>query len=331
MLCFLTNNGGCLVQFGLILPQYNVKFETTLKVALEAEGLGFSSVWLQDHFWPWPIEADKSCLECWTTLSALAVRTSKLKLGTLVTCASYRNPALVAKMGANVDQISNGRLELGVGAGNYEQEHNAFGYEFLTPRERVKRLEEFVKVVKLMWTEDAPTFKGKYYSIDAAICNPKPIQKPHPRIWIGGRGERLMQKVVAKMADGWNMGAASVEEYKEKALMLEKICRNVGRDPRSVIKSMNALVLLDLKKHRVNELKEWARSWKSARPIWQNYVSTSIAGTPEDVISGIEEYIRVGVEYFMLYFPKLYISDSPEFESVQLFAKEVMPCFGDSL
>jgi len=193
---------------------------------IDCERLGYDSVWFADHFTTGGFR-----FECWTILSSISQITNNMRLGTLVLCNNFRNPALLAKMGATLDVISKGRLDLGIGAGWHKDEHEAYGFgPFPPPSVRVERLRESVEIIKKMWTEDKASYKWKHYITKEAICEPKPVQKPHPPILIGGGGERLTLKVVAACADMWNyMG--SVENYKHKLSVLEKHCKQIGRDP----------------------------------------------------------------------------------------------------
>jgi alkanesulfonate monooxygenase SsuD/methylene tetrahydromethanopterin reductase-like flavin-dependent oxidoreductase (luciferase family) len=181
-------------------------------------------------------------LECWTFLSALAAETKRIRIGALVLNINNRNPALTAKMAATLDQISDGRLEFGIGAGGtnraerqnnlgYEYEFDAYGIPFpMKPSLRIEKLDEGLEIMKRMWTQKAAVFKGQHYSIFEAVCLPKPVQRPYPPIWIGGRGGSKIIRVIAKHADGWNIsGISTVEEYIEKLLVLEKACLALGR------------------------------------------------------------------------------------------------------
>lgn len=211
-------------------------------MALEAEKCECDSFWILDHVHASPRPDEQQMLECWSLLSALAVETNRIRLGALVMNINNRNPALTAKMAATLDQISDGRLEFGIGAGGtnraerqkslgYEYEFDAYNLPFpKRPSVRIRKLDESLEIMKRMWTQDTATFKGKYCSIQNAICLPKPVQKPYPPIWIGGKGGSKIIKVIAKHADGWNMAATStVEEYMEKYEILEKACTDLGR------------------------------------------------------------------------------------------------------
>ena len=213
------------IKFGVFLPFYAFRnekrpsqlFNQLRDVVLECEQLGYDSVWLDDHL----MMGTTPILECWTTLSALSTVTEKIRLGTMVTCNSFRNPALLAKMAATLDNISNGRLELGIGAGVQKNEHYAYGFPFLAPKSRIERLNEAVEIIKKLWTEEKANYSGKYYSIRDTVCEPKPLQKPHPSIVIGGCGEKLTLRVTTQHADRYDWGyLPSLEEYKRKLKVL---------------------------------------------------------------------------------------------------------------
>ena len=222
------------LKFGVFLPFYafqaknpNEQFRLLKNIVLECETLGYDSVWLDDHLMynNWPI------LESWTTLSALSSLTSKIRLGTMVSCNQHRNPALLAKTAATLDVLSNGRLEFGIGAGVQEAEHIAYGFDFPKPRVRVERLGEALEVITRLWTKEKATYQGKHYSLKDAVCEPKPLQKPHPPITVGGSGEKYTLKVTAKYADRFDWGfLPTVDVYKRKLEVLESHCKAVGRD-----------------------------------------------------------------------------------------------------
>lgn len=224
------------IRFGAILPLNQVNFTNLKSEALECEKLGFHAIWLSDHFFPFPLYGASSMprLECWTSLSGLASVTKKLRLGTLVLCNSYREPSVLAKMASTLDNISNGRLEFGIGAGWFEAEYRAYGIPFENAPVRISRLREGIQVIKKMWTEENPRFEGKYYTIRDAFCNPKPVQEPHPPIWIGGSGEKLLLRVVAEFADGCNVAGwtGKPKDFKQKIAILEKTLSFYGKRPK---------------------------------------------------------------------------------------------------
>ena len=185
-------------------PQETSDFEKLTKIAADCERLGYDSIWAYDHLAPYWTRRHQ-VYECWTLLAAIAQRTSEIKLGSLVTNVNFRNPALLAKITSSLDNVSNGRLILGLGTGDSKSRNEflAYGYIFGDTDERVERLRETVLILKAMWTNDQASFEGKYNRILNAVNYPKPLQKPHPPIWIGGKHRKILD-IVAEMADGWN-------------------------------------------------------------------------------------------------------------------------------
>jgi alkanesulfonate monooxygenase SsuD/methylene tetrahydromethanopterin reductase-like flavin-dependent oxidoreductase (luciferase family) len=225
---------------------------------LKAEKIGLSFVSFMDHLHASPKPSQQDFLECWTLLSALATETSRVRLTPLVLNINNRNPALVAKMASSLDQISNGRLVLGIGAGGtnrasrqkqngFEYEFDAYGVDFpMKPSTRIKRLSEGLEIIKLMWTSEKASYSGRHYKIQEAFCRPKPVQKPYPPILIGSIGGDLMMRQVARHADIWDyMRASNVEDLSKGRLILKKACSNVGRDPDDVKMSMRVTGTVD--------------------------------------------------------------------------------------
>jgi F420-dependent oxidoreductase-like protein len=295
------------------------QFELMLKIAEEAERLGFYSGFLYDHFHTYPAVTTNSCFECYTALSAIAMRTSKLRLGQLVTCASYRNPALLAKMAASLDVISNGRLEFGIGAGWYEGEYKSYGYRFESPAVRVRQLREAVQIIKKMWTEEKATFQGKYFTVDSAVNSPKPVQKPHPPIIIAGSGEKLMLKVVAHFADRSNLGiAVTLEECVRKYGIIEQYCMNFGRDRDSVERTLfrEVFVAEDGQSARLRALQS-----KPPGATEKAFLDSRIIGDPDECVRQFNRYAeKAGVRYFILRVP-----GAAELEPIRLLSREVLP------
>jgi len=303
------------------------------EAALECEGLGFDSLYLSDHVVPRPntpyperdeYDLDVPYLECWSLLSALAVETSDVRLGTFTLCNSFRQPpSLLAKMASTVDHISGGRLIFGIGAGYNEQEYAMYGVPYPRPSTRIRQLEEAVHIIKMMWTEDRPSFQGKYYSINEAICNPKPLQKPHPPILIGGRGRRLTLKVVAKYADAWNWPPAvpcTPEVYEEYCGILRKNCESVGRDPEEIVKSLGDICHISRDEA---EVKREVLKYKPDELSMEDY-AFHLIGTPDECIDKINVYRDLGISELVLQFPSLGAGDMRD---LRLFAESVIPAF----
>jgi len=197
----------------------------------------FESGWLFDHFYPIFSDPTGPCLEGWVTLTALAQATKRLRLGTLVTGVHYRHPAVLANMAATLDIVSGGRLEIGIGAGWNEEESGAYGISVGTPKERSDRFEEACEVIIGLLSDDTTSFSGTYYELTSARCNPKPVQRPHPPICIGGNGEKRTLRTAARFAQHWNFVGGTVEEFAHKREVLHEHCANLGRDPEEILLS----------------------------------------------------------------------------------------------
>ena len=312
------------LKFGVFLPFYAFEaekgkplssFDRIRDVVLECERLGYHSVWLDDHL----MFGKRPILECWTTLSALSSITAKIRLGTMVLCTSFRNPALLAKMAATFDVISNGRLEFGIGAGVQRDEHIAYGVSFPKPSVRIGRMKEAVEIIKRMWTEEKASYAGKYHKISEAVCEPKPVQKPHPPITIGGSGEKLTLKVTARYADRFDWGyLSSFYLYKRKLHVLERHCRAVGRDFQEIEKScwLGGQIFIASSREEVDE-KVLQRKPKSVS--LKDFKKFSLIGAPDECVQRIRQYAGLGVTYFMLFF-----GDLPSMNGVRLFAETVV-------
>jgi F420-dependent oxidoreductase-like protein len=300
------------IGFGAVLneaPQMSVSpnYRELAALCRECEDAGFQSAWIMDHLTWGP---NSAVLECWTTLAALMRDTKEIHLGPFFLCNGYRNPALVAKMAATLDAISGGRLELGMGAGWKEDEYLAYGYPFGRPAERIERLDEAVRIIKLMWSGKPVSFQGKYYHISNAICLPKPLQ---PRLWIGGGGEQLTLRVTAKYADACNFSglSTSLQKFGSKINALERHCKSVGRRPEEIVKSVTLEIILGKDEEEAHQIEKQAPSSTSG---------TRFVGTPSRCISYLQEYIDIGASYFMLHIEDLLMS-------LDLFRKDVLPSF----
>jgi alkanesulfonate monooxygenase SsuD/methylene tetrahydromethanopterin reductase-like flavin-dependent oxidoreductase (luciferase family) len=247
-------------------------------------------------------------------MAGLSAKTDKLRIGTMVICNSYRNPALLAKSLATIDHISNGRLEIGYGAGWMDEEYKAYGYEFPSMGTRLKMFEEGLHIMKAMFTEKRATFEGRHYKIQEAACNPKPVQKPHPPITIGGSGEKVMLKLVARFADRWNC-PAGYESFEHKFNVLKQHCKDVGRDINTIDISEQLLVCIGSSDAEVEA------KWKAAQML-KPFISTGIKGTPKQLIEQLKQRVAMGITTFVIFF-----SDFAPPPTIELFAKEVMPAF----
>ena len=296
-----------------------LNFDVTKNIALKAEKLGYDSVWICDHF-SW--EKLRVWLECWTTLSALSSITKKIRLGTIVLCNLYRNPSLAAMMGTTLDSISNGRLEFGIGAGWNDIECYNFGIKFPRPKKRLGMLKESVEILKNLWTQECTTYLGKYYTIRDAYCEPKPVQKPHPPILIGGGGEKLTLKIVAKLADKSNF-SGTLETVERKLGLLKKYCSRLGRDYESIEKTTNGYVVINqTHEEYIQDMKRRHMEMNSPGSFseWIKGAETFyIAGTPDECFEKIIQYVDIGITSFILKFGRV-----PEMDDMELFANEVI-------
>ncbi len=288
------------------------------RFTIEAEAIGYETVWIFDHFLPLYTDPGERCLEATTTLTALLVRTSRIRGGFLVLGNSYRHPAIVAKLGATIDQISGGRLEFGIGAGWFEPEYRAFGIPFEPARIRLERLEEAVQVIQRLWAEEAVDFQGRYYQLSGARCNPKPLQKPRPPIWIGGWGERYALPVIARRCDGWNVFQMPLDAYLKKVQIFDSLCAEAGRDPSDVPRSM--AFPMGLRK-KVGELEGLAAAVADQRdyPVEQ-HEDYSIVGTPETAVEKLWSYVEAGVSHIIVSLRAPY-----DYTTLRLFMEEVAP------
>ncbi len=258
---------------------------------------GFDTIWVEDHM-NW---GDKSHLECFTNLAWLAGRHPDLHYGTMVCGQAFRNPALLAKMAANLHLLTGGKFILGIGAGNNPGEHYEYGYTFLPPAERVAQTEEAIKVIRALWTGSPSTFEGRYYSVHGAFSSPLPTHIP---LMIGGMGEQKLLALVARYADWWCADIAPVDVVRRKVEVLKEHCSKVGRDPSEIIHSQDVWVSVED---------------DSSRAIrWDNL--HIVAGNPDEVASELSQYIELGVRHFQIRF-----MDYPHTSGIERFIKRVIP------
>jgi F420-dependent oxidoreductase-like protein len=295
-------------------------WERTREVALLAERVGYDHLWVYDHLETVPRREPTHVFEALTTLAALSTLTSTIELGQLVTCSTYRNAGLLAKEAACVDVFSGGRLILGLGAGWYQREYQAYGYDFLAPRERLRVLDETLTVVKRLWTEETVSFDGAHVHVDGAFCDPKPLRKPRPPIWVGGGGEQVTLRVAAEQADAtnWQVG---LEEFVHKSAVLREHCDRIGRDFGSIVRTHGPdCRLFD----NDAELDSWLAS-PSGGNLWgrgdpAGYARDNLVGTPEWVAEKVQGYVDAGCREFVLWF-----RDYPSTESLERFMADVAP------
>jgi F420-dependent oxidoreductase-like protein len=294
-------------------------YEAMTKVGLAAEKAGYDSIWVYDHFHTVPTPEIETCFEAWTITAGLARDTSRIKIGQMVTCNGYRNPALLAKIASTVDAMSHGRAICGLGAGWYEHEWRAYGYGFPDTRDRMRAFREAVQIVIRMWTDEKATFHGEYYTIDGAINEPKGVQRPHIPLWLGGGGEKITLKLVAQWADACNVGAGNPDVVRQKLAVLRGHCEALGRDYNKIIRSTNLNTFL---------LEDGADPEKATAKVrgntsYEEYSKGAFVGTTAQVIERVRQLIDAGADYINTYFPRV----AYDHTMLERFAAEVMPQF----
>lgn len=318
------------VQFGVFVPQgWRMdlveiadpieQYEAMTRVAKAVDNTpAYDSIWVYDHFHTVPSPEMETTFESWTITSALARDTQRVKVGQMVSCNGYRNPALFAKIASTVDVLSHGRLLCGLGAGWYEHEWRAYGYGFPETRERMGMFREACEIIVRMWTEEKPVFNGKYYTIDQPINEPRGVQKPHPPLWLGGGGEQVTLKLVAKWGNACNIfGDAAVLQHKFG--VLRNHCETLGRNYDEITRSVALSVFL----LNPGDDPEKATAHVRGKISYQDFTNWFKVGTAEQICQEIQERIDVGANYFIIYLTRL----AYDHEQLQRFTEEVVPNF----
>ena len=285
------------------------QWNTIVESAKKLENLNYESVWVYDHFHTVPKPTQDPTYECWTLMSALSQTTSKVRLGQMCTCNSYRNPAYLTKVASNIDVISGGRLEYAIGAGWYDHEYKAYGYEYPSDGERLKMLEESLIIYKLMTTEETPEFQGKYYSISGAINQPKPIQKPYPPLWVCGGGEKVTLKLLAKYGDYGNWDV-DVDGFKHKSVILKQHCEDQNRDYETIGRTLHTNVVIGEDKADLdNKIKKLAAYSNIPE---ENFYKRPLIGVKDEVFEKLDEYENEGCSYLIAYIPDIVWGNTAE-------------------
>lgn len=312
------------MKFGLSLPQgwtmdlVGIKdpveaYETMTRVAQTADETGFNSVWLVDHFHTVPRPTQEVTFECWTSTAALARDTKRVRVGQLVTCNGYRNPALLAKMASTVDVLSHGRLNFGIGAGWYEHEYRAYGYDYPDAPERLRYLREALQVILALWTQEEAAFEGKYYSVSGAINQPKGVQKPHIPLLIGGGGEKVTLKLVAQYGDACNV-SGDLETIKHKFDVIKQHCDAVGRPYESIHRTSSASCSIAETDERA-----FAQLPEAAKRMFADRISSGLIGSPETIRKRLANLEAAGVQELILNFV-----NKTDLEQIRFFAREFL-------
>ena len=295
-----------MTKFGLQIPNFTFAgvpdremFEHVADLAVAGEQAGFESVWVMDHFWQLPPLGGPTqpMLEAYTLLGGLAARTRRVKLGTLVTGVTYRNPALLAKMATTLDIVSSGRAMLGLGAAWYEEEHEALGFDFPPARERLDRLEDALQICRAMFTEETPSFAGKHYRIDKALNIPRPLQQNGPRIMVGGSGEKRTLRLVAQYADMCNING-SPDTIRHLLDVLRGHCADVGRDPAEVTTTRLGSLFLTSSAEEAEQTSGFLRDAAGA-----DFEERFTVGDPGAVIDQVGALVDAGLDELIFNLP----------------------------
>jgi F420-dependent oxidoreductase-like protein len=303
------------LRFGLFVPQGDADPGVLRELAQTAERSGFHSLWVYDHLYNYPSPEHPAVLEAFTLMSLLAGWTQRIRIGSLVLCDAYRNPALTAKMSATLDVLSGGRLEFGYGAGWHEEEYRGYGYTFDSAATRIAMMEEGLEIITALWGGGPATVEGRHYRIRDAVCHPTPVQRPRPPITIGGGGEKLLLRAVARHADVWNYFPIPLAAYEQKRAVLHAHCAALGRDPASLDQSLMVPLATAAWEKEVRDQLEAARRHGG---IWSSD-DQLVQGTPDIVGPRLRDYQRRGVSFFILVLP-----DATDLAQVEFVAKEIV-------
>jgi len=306
------------------MKDYSLDFDLLKELAQAADGHDFDCIWVSDHLINpagakpsgGPVE-DRPIFEAWTTLSALSSLTTRVRLGNLVLCNSFRYPSLLAKMAATLDLISNGRFILNIGAGWFRREAIAYGIPWAKYSERLASLEEAIRVIKKLWQESEVNFRGEYFDLEKAILEPKPTQKPHPPIWIGGKSDNIM-RLVAKEGNGWDIDIHEnvLVSLKERVTSLRDYCLSIGRNSEEIEISTHAMAIP--MRNREEAMKLALPHARAINKSVKEFADSHFIGSPKDIIEKLGKYKDVGLTNLCLIFGN-------GLEGIELFADEVIP------
>ncbi|HEY7468441.1 MAG TPA: LLM class F420-dependent oxidoreductase [Acidimicrobiia bacterium] len=315
------------MRFGTFVPQgwkgdqsgipVEEQWDRILGVAGLIEDSGYDSIWVYDHFHTHPVVMQESTFEAWTLMAALAAVTSRARLGQMCTCALYRPPALLAKIASNVDVISGGRLDVGIGAGWSKGEFEAYGYRFPPGGERLDMLEETVQILLAMWTEDEAKFAGEHHFVEGAINRPKPIQQPHPPLWIAGGGEKRTLRIVARYGDFANF-SDGIDNFRHKSAVLAGHCEAIGRPYEEIGRTAHLMSVIGRDEADLRRKLDIAAVRRSSTP--DEFSDEHFAVTVPEAVQVMGEFAQEGCTDMILYF-----YDMGDGDSLELFASEVIP------
>ena len=302
-------------------------WNTMSGLAQRAESGPWESIWVYDHFHTTPTPTAEATHEAWTLMAAFAATTSRIRLGQMCTCISYRNPAYLAKVAATADLISGGRIEMGIGAGWYEQEWRAYGYGFPSAPERLRALDEGVQIMRQAWTTGSATLAGKVFQVDGAIVEPRPLQDGNIPLWIAGGGEKVTLRIAAQYADYTNFDGTP-ENFAHKSGVLAGHCQRLDRDFDAITRSSNYNIAIGRTEDEVADRLAWildhqtrAVGAKKAEAQLAAYRGLPGVGTPEQIVEKLSALKAAGMTYAITYFPELAYDRS----GFELFEREVIP------
>jgi F420-dependent oxidoreductase-like protein len=310
------------MHFGVFTSLAAQTWPGVLELWKHVEQSGWDIACVTDHFMPSSADREGVTFESWSTLSALAALVPRIRLGTIVLGNTYRHPAVVAKMSAQVDIISGGRLILGLGAGWQQNEHEAYGIPFYTTRERLDRLDEACEVIRMLWTQHRSNFHGRYYQLSDAPLDPKPLQRPHPELMIGGGGERVTLRIAAKHANHWNIwGGPKV--LVRKTGILNDHCAKLGRDISSIARSVNMALLITDSSDEIDRLAQSV----AGRLGWHvsDAKDTCLAGTPDQIRDQLRKLQNAGAN--TLFIPTMFRPIDELRRDMDRFIAEIAPEF----
>ena len=310
---------GAMVPQGWRMDLHDIKpeqqWDTIIEASARIEKLNYASVWVYDHFHTVPSPTQDPTFECWSLMAALSQVTENVRIGQMCTCNSYRNPAYLTKVASTIDSMSGGRLEFAIGAGWYDQEYKAYGYDYPSAGVRLKMLEEALQIYIAMTTQDKASFEGDYYKIKDAINQPKPLQKPYPPLWVCGGGEKVTLKLLAKYGDYGNWDV-DVEGFVHKSKILKTHCEEQNRNYSDIKKTLHTNVIIGNNKKdldaKINKIVDVTGIPK------EMYIDRPLVGVKEKVFDTIDEFSSVECEYLIAYIPDIVWGDTLEILSEKL-------------
>ena len=310
---------GAMVPQGWRMDLHDIKpeqqWDTIIEASARIEKLNYASVWVYDHFHTVPSPTQDPTFECWSLMAALSQVTENVRIGQMCTCNSYRNPAYLTKVASTIDSMSGGRLEFAIGAGWYDQEYKAYGYDYPSAGVRLKMLEEALQIYIAMTTQDKASFEGDYYKIKDAINQPKPLQKPYPPLWVCGGGEKVTLKLLAKYGDYGNWDV-DVEGFVHKSKILKTHCEEQNRNYSDIKKTLHTNVIIGNNEKdldaKINKIVNVTGIPK------EMYIDRPLVGVKEKVFDTIDEFSSVECEYLIAYIPDIVWGDTLEILSEKL-------------